>query len=98
MALTELQLPSRATFYSKLQNAASQMDKLMLEWENIAEFIGMVGTADLDAMTPPVAAGQVRTDLVDFRTVLSEMVAFYKGESTTQTNVPATIVDKIRTM
>ena len=96
MALTELQRPTKDNFYRSLQNAASQMDNLMGHWANLAEFVGFVDTADLDAMG--VAAGQVRTDLVNFRTVMNEIVAFYKGTATTQTNVPATVVDKIRTM
>ena len=96
MALTELQLPTKDNFYRNIQNAATQMDNLMRHWENLAEFIGLVGTADLDAMG--VATGQVRTDLVDFRTVLNEVVAFYNGTSTSQTKVPSEIADKIRTM
>ena len=96
MALTELQLPTKASFYGTMQSAATKMDRLMREWESLAEFIGFVGTADLDAMG--VAVGDVRTDLTQFRTIMNELVAFYKGESTTQTQVPADVVDKIRSM
>lgn len=96
MALTELQLPPKASFYGRLQSAATQMDNLMKQWENLAEFIGMVDAADLDSMG--VATGQVRTDLVDFKTVLNETIDFFNGTSTTQTKVPADIVDKIRSM
>lgn len=96
MALTELQLPDKVRFYRILQGAATQMDNLMHTWENLAEFIGMIDTVDLDAMG--VAGGQVRADLVAFRTVLNESVAFFQGTSTTQTEVPADIVDKIRSM
>ena len=96
MALTELQLPTKASFYGSLQSAASKMDNLMRQFENIAEFIGFVGTADLDAMGVP--AGQVRTDLVNFRTVMNELVDFYNGTATTQTIVPSDIVDKLRSM
>ena len=67
MALTELQLPSKSSFYNKLQLAASEMD-------------------------------QIRTDLVDFRTVMEEVVQFYEGTATTATKAPNAIVDKIRKM
>lgn len=96
MALTELQRPTKDNFYRNLQNAASQMDNLMRHWENLAEFVGFVGTGDLDAMG--VAEGDVRTDLINFRTVMNEIVAFYNGTGTAQTNVPAIVVDKIRSM
>ena len=96
MSLTELQLPKKERFYGRLQSAATQMDNLMKQWENLAEFIGMVDTDDLDSMG--VATGQVRTDLVDFRTVLNETIAFFNGTSTAQTRVPADIIDKIRSM
>jgi hypothetical protein len=96
MALTELQLPTKAAFYGTMQSAASKMNNLMKQWEDLAEFIGFVGTADLDAMG--VATGQVRTDLTAFRTVMNELVAFFKGTSTTQTEIPADVVDKIRSM
>ena len=96
MALTELQLPTKASFYGTMQSAASKMNNLMRQWEDLAEFIGFIDTTDLDAMG--VAAGQVRTDLTQFRTSMNELVAFYKGDSTTQTQVPATVVDKIRSM
>ena len=96
MALTELQLPTKASFYGTLQSAATQMDNLMRQWDNLAEFIGMIDITDLDAMG--VATGQVRTDLNNFKTVLNEMAAFFNGNSTTQTQIPADIVDKIRSM
>ena len=96
MALTELQLPTKASFYGSIQSAATKMNNLVIQWENLAEFIGFIETADLDAMG--VATGPVRTDLIAFRTVMNELVAFFKGTSTTQTEVPADVVDKIRSM
>lgn len=96
MALTELQLPEKAEFYGRVQSAANKMNNLIKQWEDLAEFIGIVGTADLDTMG--VASGAVRTDLVEFRTVLNELAAFYNGTSTTQTEVPADIIDKIRSI
>jgi hypothetical protein len=72
------------------------MDKLMREWENLAEFIGFITSDDLDAMGIPV--GQVRTDLTNFRTIMNEVVSFYKGDAVTATNPPHEIIDKIRSM
>ena len=96
MALTELQLPTKVSFYNSLQSAANKMNNLIKQWEDLAEFIGLVDAGDLDAMG--VAAGQVRSDLVEFRTLLNEMSAFYNGTATTQTNVPADVIDKIRSI
>jgi hypothetical protein len=96
MALTELQRPDKATFYNELQHAATQMETIVTIWENIAEFIANIDGDDLDAMG--VATGQVRTDLTAFRTSMQEVAAFYRGTSTTQTAVPATVIDKIRRM
>lgn len=94
MALTELQLPTKATFYGRLQSVASEMDQIMQRWADMAEFIAEVDSSDLDAMG--VAAGQVRTDLVDFRVAMEEVVAFYQGTPTTATKAPDGVVDKIR--
>lgn len=96
MALTELQLPTKATFYGRLQSAANEMDDLMRNWKDIAEFVDNVANADLDAMG--VAAGQVRTDLTDFKVVIDEMVSLYEGNAVTPTNNPSSIIDKIRRM
>lgn len=97
MALTELQLPVKTDFYNKLSNAASEMDNLMNRWKNISEFIGFVGTADLDAMGVP--AGAIRTDMVDFKTVLNLFVdCYYNGTAIDPTDIPAGVIDKIRRM
>lgn len=96
MALTELQLPTKDRFFAKVKNAADSMNNAMHQWSELAEFLANVETVDLDTMV--IAAGQVRTDLVDFRIVLNEMVAFFEGTSTTQTKAPETIVDLVRSM
>ena len=96
MALTELQLPTKALLYSELQEAATQMNRLMNNWKDLAEFLSNVGTVDLDAMG--VATGEVRTDMVNFRVAINELLGFFDGESTTQTVIPADVVDKIRRM
>ena len=96
MALTELQLPTKVLFYSELQEAATQINRLMHVWRDLAEFISNVDTVDLDSMG--VATGQVRTDLGEFRTAIEELIAFFDGTATTQSVVPASVIDKIRRM
>ena len=96
MALTELQLPNKIEFYGNLQKAATDMKTLISQWDAMADFLENMETTDLDAMT--VASGQVRTDLIDFRIVLNEVIAFMDGTSTTQTKIPVNIIDNIRRM
>lgn len=96
MALTELQLPTKVSFYGRIQSAATQMDNLITQWRNLAEFVAMVDTGDLDSMTVP--SGQVRTDLNEFKTVIDEIVSLYDGNSVTPINTPSEVIDKIRSM
>jgi len=95
MALTELQLPIKSNFYAKLQDAANKLDKVMVEYDRISEFIGRIDTDDLDAMG--VAAGQVRTDLVGFRTAIDQMLSLWNGNAVSEPSVaPAEAIDRIR--
>lgn len=55
-----------------------------------------IDAADLDAIG--VAPGQVRTDLVDFRIMINEMISLWEGNTVTPTNAPNEVVDKIRAM
>lgn len=96
MALTELQLPNKVTFYARLQAAATGMNQMIHEWRNLAKFIGIVETADLDTMG--VATGNVRTDLIDFRTAINEMISLYDGNEVTPTVTASAVIDKIRRM
>jgi len=96
MALTELQLPTKAQFYSNVQSAATNIDGLMATYKKMAEFLAKMDTSDLDAMG--IAAGQVRTDLVDFRVAVNEIIALYNGTATTPTKNPATVMAAIRRM
>ena len=98
MALTELQLPTREVFYAKLQAAATEMNRLMDKWENLSEFLVRVQAADLDSMVPPVASGQVRTDLINFRTAIDEMLSLWNGNDVSPTNTPKDIIVQIRSM
>ena len=88
MALTELQIPDKPSFFRELQAVAGEAKSRSLRWNEISEFIATVGTADLDAMGVPV--GQVRTDLIAFRTSLDNIVTAIEAEYAT--------LDKIRKM
>ncbi len=77
-------------------NFEVQMDQLIHTWRDLAEFIGMVDVADLDSMAVP--AGEIRTDLVNFRTVLDEIIDLYDGTAVTPTNTPSAVIDRIRHM
>jgi hypothetical protein len=96
MALTELQLPTKTELFGNLQALATNMNSILHQWEDATEFLADIETVDLDALG--IAIGQVRTDLVDFRIVISEVVAFFRGTSTSQTKVPQDIIDRIRKM
>lgn len=72
MALTEIQLPNKADFYRDIQNIAGEVKSRRLRWQQLSEFIQRVTTDDLDAMGVP--AGQIRTDLLNFRTALDALV------------------------
>ena len=77
MALTELQLPTKSEFYANLQSYFTNWDTMIRKGESLSEFLNKAGAADLDAMSIP--AGQIRTDLVEARTVIDELVAFFNG-------------------
>jgi hypothetical protein len=94
LALTELQLPAKEDFYNSVRSASRQMDRLMHTWGDLADGINRMGADDLDAMGIP--AGQIRTDLIAFKTMLNELIAFYNGEGTTQTSIPANVIDSVR--
>ena len=96
MALTELQLPVKEDFYRRIRNEATQINESINRWKSVSEFINLVQTADLDAMGVP--AGQLRTDLVEFRTMLDEIVSFLAGTPTTVTNNPTDVLLKLRKM
>jgi len=94
MALTELQLPAKIQFYDTIRRAATDINRYSKRWEDLSELIDLITTDDLDTMGVPT--GQIRTDLINFKTTLSEIVDFINGTATTQTNIPAEIVDKLR--
>lgn len=96
MALTELQLPQKADFYNTLQNIAGEISNSIHRWSQVASFINRVTAADLDAMG--VAAGQVRTDLVDLKNLLNNFVALWGNQTVTPAKDPQGVVDVVRKM
>jgi len=96
MALTEIQQPTKMDFYHKLRSAATAINNFSNQWRDLSEFIGFVDTADLDSIGVPT--GQIRTDLVNFRTLLDELNSFMDGDNVTPTNVPTAVIDKLRNM
>ena len=96
MALTEVQLPDKASFYADIQGLAGEIVSRMLRWQEASEFIAKMGTTELDAMG--VATGQVRVDLANFRGSLDNLVAVFNGESVTPTVSPSDAMDAIRKM
>ena len=96
MALTDLQLPVKSDLYNTVQNVAGEVSSAKHRWGLIAAFLNSMATADLDAIG--VASGQVRTDLVNLRIMLNEIVALLNNESVTPTNDPQTVIDNLRKM
>ena len=94
MALTELQLPTKPDFYNTLQNIAGEISSSMHRWGLVASFVNRMETADLDAMS--VAAGEVRTGLVDLKNLLNNFVALWGNQVVTPTKDPQTVVNAIR--
>lgn len=94
MALTELQLPTKADLYNTLQNIAGEISSSKHRWGLVAAFVNRMDTADLDAIG--VAAGQVRVDLVDLKNLLNEIVALLNNQAVTPVKDPQSVIDKCR--
>ena len=94
MALTELQLPVKSDLYNTVQNVAGEVSNAKHRWGLIASFLNSMGTDDLDAIG--VATGQVRTDLINLRVMLNEIIALLNNEAVTPTNDPQTVIDNLR--
>lgn len=96
MALTELQLPTKADFYSNLQNSANQLNRLIKTIADLSEFIGFVLPEDLNSMGVPT--GDIRIHLADYRTALEEFISYTNGNPITPTVTLTEIIDNIRSM
>ncbi len=96
MSLTELQMPEKINFYRKIQAVASELNALIKKLKDLSEFVGRTDVTDLDTMGVP--AGAVRTDLLNFRTMLNEIVSMMEGNPVTPTNPPEDVIEKLRGM
>ena len=104
MALTEIQLhmaamlvpDSKLRLYSMLQDVAGELSAAMHKMELVAGFINRMETSDLDTLQVP--AGQIRTDMVNLKTVLNYFVALWENQSVTPAVNPKTVVNAIRKM
>jgi hypothetical protein len=94
MALTELQLPGKVDFYNTMQNIAGEISSSMHRWGLVAAFVNRMETADLDAMA--VAAGTVRSDLIDMKNLLNNFVSLWNNQAVTPTKDPQAIVNAVR--
>jgi len=77
-----------------LQDAAAELSSSMHKMELVAGFINRMETADLDTLQIP--AGQIRTDLVNLKTVLNYFVSLWNNQAVTPTLNPQTVINSIR--
>lgn len=96
MALTELQLPTKADFYNNLQGSAGELIRVMVRYELLTSFLGKLETADWDAMGIPT--GQVRVDILNFKNTVDDFVNLWHNNAVTPANAPQDITDEIRRM
>lgn len=96
MPLTELQLPGKTDFYNTLQNVAGEISSAKHRWSLVAAFVNRMDASDLDSVG--VATGVVRTDLVDLKNLLNEIVSLLNNQTVTPVKNPQDVVDKIRKM
>jgi len=94
MALTELQLPGKVDFYNTMQNIAGEISSSMHRWSLVAAFVNRMDAGDLDAMA--VAAGTVRSDLIDMKNLLNNFVSLWNNQAVTPTKDPQLIVNAVR--
>ena len=96
MALTELQKPTKEDFYNNVKDGAGALYRLAKQFQAHQEFLIRMDTAALDDLAVPI--GDVRTDLVDYRNLLGELVDFFSNVPVNPANDPITVLNKIRRM
>jgi len=94
MALTELQQPSKQDLYAALQSLSGELLRLRNKVKQTYEFIDKMDATTLDNMSVP--SGDVRTDMVDFRNLLSEIVTLFDNTSVTPAKDPLVVINNIR--
>lgn len=93
MAQNECQQMDKAEFYQKLRNMISTFYNGISMMERASEFLNTMDSATATNMGMEVAA---TTAVSNLRTAINEMVAFYEGTSTTQTEVLKDAINKLR--
>jgi len=79
-----------------MRNRATTLyNTLLKQAKGDIEFLARMDAATLANMTVPDVEG-LYDDLSAYRTMLNELIGFVEGTSTTQTVVPKTILNKIR--
>lgn len=96
MALTEIQIPQKEYFYRDVRKLANEIAGGMSRFKAAADFINHMTAADLDAMGVP--SGQTRTDLVDMKNMLNELVSYFEGNTVEPVKTPADVIDRLRSM
>jgi len=96
MALTDLQKPTLEDFYNNVRDGAGSLYRLAKVFKAQQEFLARMDTAALDDLAVPI--GDIRTDLVEYRTLLGELVDFFANTPVNPTNDPIAVLNKIRRM
>ncbi len=96
MALTDLQKPSLEDFYNNVRDGAGALYRLAAQIQSQYEFLARVGVSEMDDLLVPT--GELRTDLADYRTVLSELNTYFDNGAVTPASNPVGILNKLRKM
>jgi len=95
MALLELQIPTKETFYADIQSDASNLNILDRKTADASEFLAEFTGAVLTTMGIPSAD---QSAYADYRTMLDELQEWFAGNYTGQTVVPRNVIDQFRRM
>ena len=93
MAQNECQQMVKTDFYQSLRNQISTLYNNMMTLERASEFLN---TMDAATATNMGMQAQTTTDVATLRTAINEMLAFYGGTSTSQTEVLKDTINKLR--
>ena len=86
MALTDLQKPTLEDFYNSVKDGAGALYRLAKQIKSQHEFLVRMGVPELDDLG--VQAGDLRTDLNEYRIFLGEFVDLFDGVAVDPTNPP----------
>ena len=95
MALTTFQkyFLTEQILYQNLKNLVESVDNVMRRAQNENELLLRISGPDLAGLSIPA---ETQTLLANVRTAITEMLAFYYGDSTTQTEILGELADDIR--